>query len=454
MIKNLKNRIVLYSYIFNILLVISIIIYFCSDFYSFLILLFQIACVILSILGLYIYLKELDCFFQIKKIPIILAKDPDWHKIRNLLDSISISNSKSIKIRIMILKIILISCAVSILISVMLNSIIALNFIFFLIPISIVILFGIIIQFPKNLNGPLIDLKKTILDFYFTFIGEFNQLQQFKINGTEEYFNLVESRIIELNENIDQLKNLKLDTIKSKIQLIILINENYNNVFKFLIEKIYELRGMLSTLMTIIIKIKENHFVNYKKMELVKWNEREQTRLTLIKEKEARLLRLKNLINNDIKEALQDLENKKKEINNFSNKIIEEKKKYLTEKFTAQFNLLTENGMKMIESFNKMVNDSFFRYISQFEELNKKIRNNYNLLKSELARLSFEKFYQDLMKMDPMNKFSEQFYLIADLFFIDLIEDLDSHDLIPILERICRIHDNIENKTPNKFQRN
>jgi hypothetical protein len=194
----------------------------------------------------------------------ILPQDEDFFIIKNLFDSISISSSEKIKKRIKIMEVFFIISIAMVIISVFLNFIIIFNIIFFLIPVIIISMLLLIMQTPIGSKNSLTELKNLILISYDTIIYEYSQLLQFKIEGSEEYFGLIEQQIKKLKIFIDHLKELNIEKVENKIKSIIFINDNFENI-KYPIEKIYEIRGMFSNLMSILLKIRENQISNFKK---------------------------------------------------------------------------------------------------------------------------------------------------------------------------------------------
>jgi tetrahydromethanopterin S-methyltransferase subunit G len=301
----------------------------------------------------------------------------------------------------------------------------------------------LIMQTPIGSKNSLTELKNLILISYDTIIYEYSQLLQFKIEGSEEYFGLIEQQIKKLKIFIDHLKELNIEKVENKIKSIIFINDNFENI-KYPIEKIYEIRGMFSNLMSILLKIRENQISNFKKMEQTRWSENENNRVKLIEEKEKKITLVKNQINGEIQEALQELASKKQDITEHSEKITEDKKNYLSKNISEQFNNLNEKLKNRIDELNEIVNNSYREYYNRFGKLSEKIKKDYNLLKSNMTKLLFEKFYQELLKISPGVDLFDKFQVIADLYFIDVLEELNPHEIEPILEKFCEIHDNLK----------
>ncbi|MHA1755683.1 MAG: hypothetical protein ACTSVV_02855 [Promethearchaeota archaeon] len=109
-----------------------------------------------------------------------------------------------------------------------------------------------------------------------------------------------------------------------------------------------------------------------------------------------------------------------------------------------EFNIFLKEKMKNSE---QLVNQFYSSYFKCFEELDNRLKEHYNKLQSKLTQLFFERFYAELTKNVDYTSFDHEFIrnfiFIADLFFIDIIQENDKDKKEYILNKLCQIHKNL-----------
>ncbi|MGQ4876075.1 MAG: hypothetical protein ACP6IY_18575 [Promethearchaeia archaeon] len=449
------------KYIFIIYLILVVIIFYIllisiENIISFLIVLLQIVPLILSALIIYFYYNQIKIYFLFNKILEALGADEEWEKIENLFNNIK---EHPIKLDFKWIYRLNYLIFVMIIISFIINTIYNQNNLFFIIP-SIFIAYLFIIYWTNRIpeKKTILLLKKWFISEVNNLIKDFEFLQSYKLKEILDYF-------IAINENIAQL----LGNLNNFNNLLIFSNENINlsdfnaflvnniNLIRVIISEIYQIRGNLINTYSIILKIRENKIIQLRKLDEIQKNELEKERLEIINQKE---LKFKNIINSAQKEIdfmknmiLEFKEELNREYENYlnnTNELTEKMQKLLQsneinlEQKKEEFNSFLKEKMKDSE---QLVNQFYTSYFKRFEKLDNKLKEHYNKLQSKLTQLFFERFYVELTKNIDYTSFDHEFIrnfiFIADLFFIDIIQENDKDKKEYILNKLCQIHKNL-----------
>ncbi|MHA1335060.1 MAG: hypothetical protein ACTSPW_04830 [Promethearchaeota archaeon] len=449
------------KYIFIIYLILVVIIFYIllisiENIISFLIVLLQIVPLILSALIIYFYYNQIKIYFLFNKILEALGADEEWEKIENLFNNIK---EHPIKLDFKWIYRLNYLIFVMIIISFIINTIYNQNNLFFIIP-SIFIAYLFIIYWTNRIpeKKTILLLKKWFISEVNNLIKDFEFLKSYKLKETLDYFRIIDENIAQLLENLNNFNNLLIFS-KEIINLssfnIFIVNNI--NLIRSIISEIYLIRGNLINTYSIILKIRENKIIQLRKLDEIQKNEFEKKRLEIINQKE---LKFKNIINSAQKEMdiikdkiLEFKEELNKEYENYlnsTNELTEKMQKLFQnnelelEQKKEEFNIFLKEKMKNSE---QLVNQFYSSYFKCFEELDNKLKEHYNKLQSKLTQLFFERFYAELTKNVDYTSFDHEFIrnfiFIADLFFIDIIQENDKDKKEYILNKLCQIHKNL-----------
>ncbi|MHA1283978.1 MAG: hypothetical protein ACTSQP_15890 [Promethearchaeota archaeon] len=449
------------KYIFIIYLILVVIIFYIllisiENIISFLIVLLQIVPLILSALIIYFYYNQIKIYFLFNKILEALGADEEWEKIENLFNNIK---EHPIKLDFKWIYRLNYLIFVMIIISFIINTIYNQNNLFFIIP-SIFIAYLFIIYWTNRIpeKKTILLLKKWFISEVNNLIKDFEFLKSYKLKETLDYFRIIDENIAQLLENLNNFNNLLIFS-KEIINLssfnIFIVNNI--NLIRSIISEIYLIRGNLINTYSIILKIRENKIIQLRKLDEIQKNEFEKKRLEIINQKE---LKFKNIINSAQKEMdiikdkiLEFKEELNKEYENYlnsTNELTEKMQKLFQnnelelEQKKEEFNIFLKEKMKNSE---QLVNQFYSSYFKCFEELDNRLKEHYNKLQSKLTQLFFERFYAELTKNVDYTSFDHEFIrnfiFIADLFFIDIIQENDKDKKEYILNKLCQIHKNL-----------
>jgi len=433
-----------YLYFTSISLSIFCVLLFNFDTLDLIITIIQIFPAIFSIIIFITYLNESKVFFHFKELIDNLNQDKEWQEIENFNVLISTDKSFSTIKIIKYNKLFLILSSILISLSLILGLLIAQNFIFLLLTILFLIFLIIIKEITHISNDCVIPIKNWINLSFQSIKEDYHQLLQFKIQGMDNYFTIIEQEIENMNNSVSKFNSLiKKNLLKNNwLEIVLFINYNYKAI-KDIIFKIYSSRGMLITLMSILLKIRENQIINLKKSEAIQQKQVELERLNIITKKEEKLSELNNQIQNEITQKLEAFENRKDEIEKSSILVINQYKNDFISTIQSNFETLNDSWNNKTKSFNEKINNVYNSNNQRIEDLNQELKENFSRLKSKITELFFEKLYQELTNEASEKTSFDKFLFVADLFFDDFIKMSDKSQLKYVLENLCQIHESI-----------
>jgi len=186
-----------------------------------------------------------------------------------------------------------------------------------------------------------------------------------------------------------------------------------------MIREIYKIRGMLVTLMSVLLELRKKQVIKYAQVEQIKQKEIELARLKTIAEREEKFVTLKKEIEYNTKKSIEN-----------------------------DFNDLKKEWSDKINEFEQKISKIYDTNYQRFGTLNDELKGNYTKLQTKTTNLFFEKIYQEMMKPihngSSIDTFFEEFMFIADTFFMDTLDTLDINQKEPIMEKLCKIHESMK----------
>ncbi|MHA1767810.1 MAG: hypothetical protein ACTSVK_16315 [Promethearchaeota archaeon] len=441
-----KDKIILlYGNIFIGILIIISLFFLILDLLSFLIIFSQILGILLIILIQVLYLRELISINQYGIFVNKVVSDESWENITNYLKLIKnkASNENFNEKKMFFLNIFAI---LAIIFSLVLNIIFLRTIILFLAP-SYLIICLVIIKYSES-RSPINEVEvifNWIKQNISLIFNELDYLKKFKTDSINKYFINLEDQLNILLQNSSDLEERFINFCRENITLyrVSYFLKNDISSIESIIGQIYKIRGKISVLMSIILKIREIHTIQFVDNFQKKNRMLEEERLKLISDKEKKFKELKN----DFKETIIKLQEDFKTLIQDSFSKIEQFKSKIETFLSQEYSLKKEEILNKIKSDFEIIEQKYNKYYIKFNDLNKEIKNNYSLLQSKLTQLFFEKFYQEITKKIDYTKydkeFIENFLFIADLFLIDLRQDLNEEMQEKILNKLCQIHNNL-----------
>lgn len=421
-----KSSVYLLGLYFVLIIVSAYFLFFSNSETSIVIIIMQISSAILSIITFSFYIKELKILGICQNLKILLYDNSKWENIEKLTNTLLQLKITAKKKLVKLIRYSITVCSTLIVFSLGLNLLLINDITFYIIPVLFVIFLNILVISSKLSDNPV----RVIIDWIFescqSIKNEFNQLSQFRINESDGYFEIIN---IQTNKLLNQLKELGELPEDSFMQTLDYIKDNINRI-SIMIREIYKIRGMLVTLMSVLLELRKKQVIKYAQVEQIKQKEIELTRLKTIDEREEKFVTLK------------------KEIEYNTKKSIENDSKEMINTFNHQFNDLKKEWSDKINEFEQKISKTYDTNYQRFGTLNDELKGNYTKLQTKTTNLFFEKIYQEMMKPihngSSIDMFFEEFMFIADTFFMDTLDTLDINQKEPIMERLCKIHESMK----------
>lgn len=421
-----KSSVYLLGLYFVLIIVSAYFLFFYNSETSIVIIIMQISSAILSIITFSFYIKELKILGICQNLKILLYDNSKWENIEKLTNTLLQLKITAKKKLVKLIRYSITVCSTLIVFSLGLNLLLINDITFYIIPVLFVIFLNILVISSKLSDNPV----RVIIDWIFvsckSIKNEFNQLSQFRINESDGYFEIIN---IQTNKLLNQLKELGELPEDSFMQTLDYIKDNINRI-SIMIREIYKIRGMLVTLMSVLLELRKKQVIKYAQVEQIKQKEIELTRLKTIDEREEKFVTLK------------------KEIEYNTKKSIENDSKEMINTFNHQFNDLKKEWSDKINEFEQKISKKYDTNYQRFGTLNDELKGNYTKLQTKTTNLFFEKIYQEMMKPihngSSIDTFFEEFMFIADTFFMDTLDTLDINQKEPIMEKLCKIHESMK----------
>lgn len=421
-----KSSVYLLGLYFVLIIVSAYFLFFSNSETSIVIIIMQISSAILSIITFSFYIKELKILGICQNLKILLYDNSKWENIEKLTNTLLQLKITAKKKLVKLIRYSITVCSALIVFSLGLNLLLINDITFYIIPVLFVIFLNILVISSKLSDNPV----RVIIDWIFesckSIKNEFNQLSQFRINESDGYFEIIN---IQTNKLLNQLKEVGELPEDSFMQTLDYIKDNINRI-SIMIREIYKIRGMLVTLMSVLLELRKKQVIKYAQVEQIKQKEIELTRLKTIDEREEKFVTLKKEIEYNTKKSI---ENDSKEMKNT---------------FNHQFNDLKKEWSDKINEFEQKISKTYETNYQRFGTLNDELKGNYTKLQTKTTNLFFEKIYQEMMKPihngSSIDTFFEEFMFIADTFFMDTLDTLDINQKEPIMEKLCKIHESMK----------
>jgi len=393
-----------------------------SDIISIVIIIMQISSAIISIITFSIYTKEMKILGVCQNMKILLYDNSKWENIEKLTKDVlelKLINKKKL---IKIIRYSITICSILIIFSLGLNLLLINDITFYIIPALFIIFLNIITINSKLSGNPVRLILEWIFESCESIKNEFNQLSQYRIYESDGYFEIIN---IQTNNLLNQLKELGEFSENSLMNTLDYIKNNINRI-SIMIREIYKIRGMLVTLMSVLLELRKKQVIKHAQLEQIKQKEIELARLKIIDKREEKFVTLK------------------KDIEYNTQKSIENDSKEMITTFNHQFNDLKKEWSDKINIFEQKISKTYDTNYQRFGTLNDELKENYAKLQTKTTNLFFEKIYQEMMKPihngSSIDTFFEEFMFIADTFFMETLDSLDTNQLEPIMEKLCKIH--------------
>lgn len=410
-----KSSVYLLGLYFVLIIVSAYVLFFYISETSIVIIIIQISSAILSIITFSFYIKELKILGICQNLMILLYDNSKWEnieKLTNIVLQLKITAKKNL---IKLIRYSIILCSILIVLSLGLNLLLINDITFYIIPALFIIFLNILVFSSKLSDNPVRIIINWISESCKSIKNEFNQLSQFRINESDGYFEIID---IQTNKLLNQLKELGELSEDSFMKTLDYIKDNINRISS-MIREIYNIRGMLVTLMSVLLELRKKQVIKYAQVEQIKQTEIELTRLKTIEEREEKFSALKKEIEYNTKNSIEN-----------------------------DFNDLKKEWSDKINEFEQKISKTYDTNYQRFGTLNDELKGNYEKLQTKTTNLFFEKIYQEMMKPihngSSIDTFFEEFMFIADTFFMDTLDTLDINQKEPIMEKLCKIHESMK----------
>lgn len=409
-----KSSVYLLGLYFILIIISAYFLFFYNSETSIVIIIMQISSAILFIITFSFYIKELKILGICQNLKILLYDNSKWENIEKLTNEVLQLKKIAKKNLIKLIRYSITVCSILIVLSLALNLLIN-DITFYIIPALFIIFLNILIFSSKLSDNPVRVIIDWISESCKSIKNEFNQLSQFKINESDGYFEIIN---IQTNKLLNQLKELGELSEDSFIKTLDYIKDNINRI-SIMIREIYEIRGMLVTLMSVLLELRKKQVIKYAQVEQIKQKEIELARLKTIEEREEKFVALKKEIEYNTKKSIEN-----------------------------DFNDLKKEWSDKINEFEQKISKTYNTNYQRFGTLNDELKGNYTKLQTKTTNLFFEKIYQEMMKPihneSSIDMFFEEFMFIADTFFMDTLDTLDINQKEPIMEKLCKIHESMK----------
>jgi len=409
-----KSSVYLLSLYFVLIIISAYFLIFYNSETSIVIIIMQISSAILSIIAFSFYIKELKILGICQNLKILLNDNSKWENIEKLTNEVLQLKKIAKKNLIKLIRYSITVCSILIVLSLALNLLIN-DITFYIIPALFIIFLNILVFSSKLSDNPVRVIIDWISESCKSIKNEFNQLSQFKINESDGYFEIIN---IQTNKLLNQLKELGELSEGSLMKTLDYIKDNINRI-SIMIREIYEIRGMLVTLMSVLLELRKKQVIKYAQVEQIKQKEIELARLKTIEEREEKFVALKKEIEYNTKKSIEN-----------------------------DFNDLKKEWSDKINEFEQKISKTYDTNYQRFGTLNDELKGNYTKLQTKTTNLFFEKIYQEMMKPihngSSIDMFFEEFMFIADTFFMDTLDALNLNQKEPIMEKLCKIHESMK----------
>lgn len=410
-----KSSVYLLGIYFVLIIVSAYFLFFYNSETSIVIIIMQISSAILSIITFSFYIKELKILGICQNLKILLYENSKWENVEKLTNKVlqlKITAKKNL-IKLMLYPITV--CSILIVISLGLNLLLINDITFYIIPALFIIFLNILIFNSKISDNSVRVIIDWISESCKSIENEFNQLSQFRINESDGYFEIIN---IQTNKLLNQLKELGELPEDNFLNILNYLKDNINRI-SIMIREIYKIRGMLVTLMPVLLELRKKQIIKYAQVEQIKQKEIELARLKTIEEREQKFVALKKEIEYNTKKSIEN-----------------------------DFNDLKKEWSDKLNEFEQKISKTYDINYQRFGTLNDELKGNYAKLQTKTTNLFFEKIYQEMMKPihngSSIDKFFEEFMFIADTFFMDTLDTLDVNQKEPIMEKLCKIHESMK----------
>lgn len=403
------------------------------------ILILQIIPSIISILILYIILKEFNVIYSFEELLDILTQDGVWKLIDNKLNDISGSISISWIKHVSSLKKLNLINSIFMIISLVINLFSTLNILYLIFP-GIFFIYLVVLKKFSRKEHPGID---TFLNWLVESINSINQeyqrLLHFKYDDLSDYFKQIDKKLSRLKFSIEHLREIKIGEDKkgNLREFVKFLNDHFQKI-KYSISKVYQLRGMISTLMSIILKLRETHIDNLTNLQQKERKDYEQELLEIWERKQEKFKILSKHLEKEIEVSLDRFKRKEKEFKENSEEIIRKKKQDFSKTVNKTFKELDSKWNKKISSYEVQLNERF----EEFEELNKGLNNKYKKLVSKLTNLSFKNYIKKSLETSGQEFTFEDFRFISNIFIKEVLE-LPKEKVVYAFDNLCSIHNKL-----------
>jgi hypothetical protein len=403
------------------------------------ILILQIIPSIISILILYIILKEFNVIYSFEELLDILTQDGVWKLIDNKLNDISGSISISWIKHVSSLKKLNLINSIFMIISLVINLFSTLNILYLIFP-GIFFIYLVVLKKFSRKEHPGID---TFLNWLVESINSINQeyqrLLHFKYDDLSDYFKQIDKKLSRLKFSIEHLREIKIGEDKkgNLREFVKFLNDHFQKI-KYSISKVYQLRGMISTLMSIILKLRETHIDNLTNLQQKERKDYEQELLEIWERKQEKFKILSKHLEKEIEVSLDRFKRKEKEFKENSEEIIRKKKQDFSKTVNKTFKELDSKWNKKISSYEVQLNERF----EEFEELNKGLNNKYKKLVSKLTDLSFKNYIKKSLETSGQEFTFENFRFISNIFIKEVLE-LPKEKVVYAFDNLCSIHNKL-----------
>jgi len=443
-----SNYLFITSFI-TIIFVIFLEFYFCNGYF-----LLPIIHAITAIFSIYAYYRRLigiTAFHCSHQFVNFVLKDPESNSIDNMFIQL-MSHLKKYSLKSVQTKIFSMASLGLIILSVFLNIFVS-NIFFYIVPI-ILLGFFFIFAGMKRIN-PI--SSKNILDWTSSSISEIESnllfLKQYEDASISQNFDYLSSNLSQLNEeNMKLIKNITLFVKKSNPSALLLLFEEF---YKFIL-KIYELRGMIATLMKIIVKIQHFKFKNVQKMEYLKKKEEDQKMVSLLIQKKENFQALKEEIQQESQKNIEIIKHQTNEMEQYLTQkmkawfltlekyeiSIQDKIEEISGKFKEKIdNIANSEYQNLMKKANEL-REQFNQDIHSYREINDEIKRNQQDLIIKSTEFLMNKL--DLGLIEKVDDISyKNFSRFADNFMNEIIYNSDEKIKTDLLLYLCKIHDNL-----------
>ena len=400
----------------------------------------QAGAIFISLIVFSIYLKAWKNLEIFTNLINLLNENSNWELIQKpIFQALRLKASKNEKTS-RILLFLVITSFLLIIISFTMNLIMLVKISYYIIPVFFTIFLVILNLISKISENPSKKLISWIYNSYRSLDDEYLRLKQFKVEGTEDYFNKISSNLSNLSNLIIPLQDFvsSAPTLPKNnvLNSLFSLQGNFKNIHK-LIQDIYEIRGKLITLMTVILELRQNQVLRFNQLDQMKKSEVEIERLKNLEQKETSFKNLEKL-----------LDERKIETENAIEETFSMRSKEITDSIQTQFDELKELWNGKISEFQQKISQVYTTNYQKFGTLNEELKDNYQTLQSKATSLFFEKFYQGLIESvaeeRSIESYFEEFLFVADIFFSETISKLERTQLSTVMEKLCLIHESME----------